>query len=334
MKDLVHCIVYEAKDGLYPKVYRYVTMREAKNLFEHHQLFFTNTSCWCANATNESGDSSETLFENWWMNCENLKIYIKTLNENYCKKLEAFNLPYSIDLFKSEWSSHLNKIMSIQNDTYSYCTAGEWNEPAMIREYHDKWKRNIIFEFKKNFYYDIAICHEKIPLKGDVLCADVFKMTYVSSITEYIKKLSENPVNSNLGHMVYDVGTFIKDNKFQYEKEQRIKVQLLSSEILSGTCNLGDVYTELYGLSSLEEIYEKSADMLQYIRQKYVLKGRMINDLKYFDTSSNTEYLVIDDIRPQIVENIYLFKGISDEDRRKIYQWSIKYGIGVKELNI
>jgi hypothetical protein len=309
-------------------------MREAKNLFEQHQLFFTNTSCWCANATNESGDFSETLFENWWMNCENLKIYIKTLHECYCKKLEAFNLPYSIDSFASEWSEHLNKIMSIQNDTYSYCTAGEWNEPVMIREYHDKWKRNIIFEFKKNFYYDIAMCHEKISLSGDVLCADVFRMTYVSSITEYIKKLSENPMNSNLGHMVYDVGTFIKDSKFQYEKEQRIKVQLLSSEILVDTCSLGNVNDELYGLSSLEEIYEKSVDMLQCIRKQYLLKGKMLDDLKYFDTSSNTEYLVIGDICPQIVENIYLFNSISDEDKSKIYQWSIKYGIGVAELNI
>lgn len=335
MRDLLHSIIniYEIKEGLYPTVYRYVTMREAENLFDKHQLYFTNTSSWASNATKDSGDSLETFFENWWLDTVNLEKYINVLYQHYCEQQKYLNLPYNLDGFISEFSLHLSKYMSIQNDTYSYCTSGKWNEPAMIDEYHKKWKRNIIFEFKKKFHYDIAIMHEQIPLKGDVLCADVFKMSYVSSISEFIKILSHKTMDSNLGHLVYDVGTFIKHSKFNYEKEQRIKVQLLSSDIIAEKCNVCRVHEALYGLKSIDEILGKSIEMLREVRQDYLLKGELINDLKYLDKYSNTEYLVINNISPQIVEKIYLFNDITRSDKSTIYRWASQNSINVIELN-
>ena len=335
MKDILHSIinVYEIKENLYPKVYRYVTMREAENLFNKHQLYFTNTSSWAINAIKDSGDPMETFFENWWLDTANLKKYVNVLYQCHAEQLKRFNLPYDLNSFISEFSMHLSKYMSIQNDTYSYCTAGSWNEPAMMDEYHGKWKRNIIFEYKKNFHHDIAVMHEQIPLQGDILCADVFKMSYVSSISEFIESLSQKALDSNLGHWVYDIGTFIKHNKFEYEKEQRIRVQLLSSDVINRKCNVSNVYAALYGEKTLNEILEKSMDMLKEVRQEYLLKGKLINDLKYFDTYTNTEYLIISDISPKIVEKIYLFDNISFEDRNRIYRWASQYGVGVVELS-
>ena len=74
-------------------------------------------------------------------------------------------------------------------------------------------------------------------------------------------------------------------------------------------------------------------DMLKEVRQEYLLKGKLINDLKYFDTYTNTEYLIISDISPKIVEKIYLFDNISFEDRNRIYRWASQYGVGVVELS-
>lgn len=193
MKDLLHNIIniFEIKDALYPKVYRYITMREAENLFDKHQIYFTKTSSWAANADKDSGDPLETFFENWWLDTSNLEKYIKALDECLSDQHKRFNLPYSLYNFVSEFACHLSKYMSIQNETYSYCTAGEWNEPDMICEYHKRWNRNIILEFKKNFHHDIAVMHEPVSLQEDVLCADVFKMSYVSDISEFIKSLSK-----------------------------------------------------------------------------------------------------------------------------------------------
>lgn len=136
-----------------------------------------------------------------------------------------------------------------------------------------------------------------------------------------------------LGHWVYDIGTFIKHCKFRYEKEQRIKVQLLSSDITVGICNVGDVHAALYGLTSLDEVLEKSIEMLEEVRKQYLLRNELINDLKYIDAYNNTEYLVIGDISPHIVEKIYLFNSISDEERRRIYEWASRYRIYVVELS-
>ena len=79
--------IYYIADDSYPITYRYVSMREATNLFDKHQLYFTNTSSWAKNATPDSGDPLETAFENWKKADYN---NVKTIQEEMQRQVDEF----------------------------------------------------------------------------------------------------------------------------------------------------------------------------------------------------------------------------------------------------
>lgn len=326
--------IYYVKDNLYPSVYRYVSMREAENLFNKHQLYFTQTSSWAKNATADSGDPQETAFENWWLNPDNLNLYITTLCDYKRLELRRYGIIDSMQLLSSTVAKHICKYMTLQNDSYSYCLAGVWDNPLMINEYHRKWNRNVILKYKDDFPFNLSIINApSLALSTDALCADYFKMYYVNSIEDYIIKLSHATMNKSLGKQIFNNGFFIKHQSFSYESEIRLKLQISCPSILQEKCSMDHVFFNLRTAQSVDEIIERCHKMLEDVRKDFVNAQQLIKDLKYHDSGSNTDYLILSNIPNNIVDSVYVFDSISQQDMDKIIFWSQQYNFKILRIH-
>ena len=326
--------IYYIEDDSYPITYRYVSMREATNLFDKHQLYFTNTSSWAKNATPDSGDPLETAFENWWLDPDNLSLYINTLCKYKNQEFNRFGLTASLNILSSTISQHICKYMTLQNDSYSYCLAGTWNNPLMVKEYHHKWKRDVILQFNKAFPYNLSLLNNpQLALNSDALCADFFKMHYVNSIEDWIMELALSHVGARLVEKILKEGSVRRHSSFQYETEKRLKLQILSPCILYEKCTMAEVYNNLFTADSIDEIICRCHKMIEDVRKDFVDKQQLLGELKLYDSSSNTEYLIINNIPNNIIDCVYVFDTITSEDMNKINFWSQQYNFKIVTIH-
>ena len=73
--------------------------------------------------------------------------------------------------------------------------------------------------------------------------------------------------------------------------------------------------------------------MIEDVRKDFVDKQQLLGELKLYDSYSNTEYLIINNIPNNIIDCVYVFDTITSEDMNKINFWSQQYNFKIVTIH-
>ena len=126
--------------------YRFMGKLEFETLLQEKILYFTNPEEWKKSAT---GDKNEKYLEDWYTDRKNILKAYQIINEHCMDIQEQYCTQQYI---MSVFSSFIGAAALLQQMSFCYCVADRYTESKMIDEYHTKYKRNIIVQFKNDFY--------------------------------------------------------------------------------------------------------------------------------------------------------------------------------------
>ena len=96
---------------------------------------------------------------------------------------------------------------------------------------------------------------------------------------------------------------------------------------------MAEVYNNLFTADSIDEIIYRCHKMIEDVRKDFVDKQQLLGELKLYDSSSNIEYLIINNIPNNIIDCVYVFDTITSEDMNKINFWSQQYNFKIVTIH-
>lgn len=299
--------VFGAENG-YGHLYRFVKQSDFLDLFDKHQLFFTNPKIWTSN------DKRETYFESCWGKDDNIRQLLNKLIDS----LKIFT-PHGIkpqSLISPIYASTLGIFAIMQKDVYCYCLSKDWRNYQMINEYYKHYNRKIVLCFRPDFYKRLAICPDvKSTLGGNYLFADIFPVHYIAEfqdfIADVIRTIKTPQARDQLITKVLDIGVFLKDRRFDYENEVRLKLsfQLENlNELIAPPIVLSEMTKD--EINSREKIINYSLDKFLQVRKLYATVAKSVKEI-----NENGFLYTFRNCSPyDLIDQIIVSQDLSSED--------------------
>ncbi|MFI3228420.1 MAG: hypothetical protein R3Y09_13600 [Clostridia bacterium] len=305
----------------YDHLYRYVEIKELKALIENKQIRFTNPSFWTAT------DEYETYFENWWLNKEHFKKWLNMFIDINTKRYATVSVDYD-NIWMQMATGYVNLIMQLMPTSYCYCLTEDWIKSK--KEHHEKWGKNILVCYKKDFWKKLSSFNKKVVFGGDYLYADIFPMHYIDSFESYIEKCSAALGKDEEVNLIINQGQFLKYSKYDDEKEVRIKLQYHFKGLLEKH-NSHELLLMLQSKKAIdkEQFVDVCIDFLTSARQQYLEKLKQVSNIKkdgYFYLDLPTEHRISD-----MVESIKLSSNISTEEKFNVIELAKNANIAYEE---
>lgn len=310
--------------------YRFMGEQEFVTLLKNNIMYFTNPIEWKKSNT---GDENETYFEDWFTDSRNISNAYQIIK----KKIEEREGQYcSYQSILAVYSGFVAAAALLQQTNFCYCVTNVCGNRKMIEEYHEKYKRNIIVKFKKDFYRKMAVLDKGdwVP-HGTYLYADVMPMVYIRNFEDFIKTyLYGSYLSGDIAKNAFDYGAFLKHVQYSYEQETRIKLRMHLEE----GCNMQVLANEFYRNNCFpQEEAELIENSMKFIEKNKLILNQVFEDVREkikkignkqcFELEMN-EFGIKD-----IVESILLHQNASDEEKKCVYFLANANGITVNELD-
>lgn len=202
-------------------LYKYVNVEDLDLFVNRKLLKFTNPNKF------HDFDSKETFFENWFMEKENFIKCVESIVEGSQKvnstlnKYLNTNCNVSLSLSRPNISNLINLIVTMLNPVYCFCCTKE-KDNFKVKEQFFKQGKNIIIPFQSSLLDDISLNKERFNTY-----IDLFSMYYCDDYDNFILSRVRDlgiDYKRDIGAELINKGLFIKDKKYDYEKEVRFRL--------------------------------------------------------------------------------------------------------------
>ena len=310
--------------------YRFMGKLEFETLLQEKILYFTNPEEWKKSAT---GDKNEKYLEDWYTDRKNILKAYQIINEHCMDIQEQYCTQQYI---MSVFSSFIGAAALLQQMSFCYCVADRYTESKMIDEYHTKYKRNIIVQFKNDFYKKLTILSDdKFVPVSTYLYADVMPMIYVNNFEEFIAKyVCKCRRTEDIAKNVFDYGAFLKEINFQYEHETRIKLHMHTEN----NCDLPSLSKDFY----MKNFYRNDENEIVNNGMLFIQKCKKALDKSFEDVSDKIKMvggkqnfeLHLNEIEiNKIIDCILLHKNADESEKNAVYKLANLRDIQIKEVD-
>lgn len=300
--------IYHDEQYEYGQLYRYVKVEEIKALISKKEIKFARPSFWA------KVDKHENYFEEWWMNQNNLEEWLEYFIE-MCEKHYAMSGIDVDEIWQKLAVVFIDKICCLNPMSFCYCLTEDWKSSK--KEHNEKWEKDVLICYKKDFWEKISILNKKICLSGDYLFADIFPMYYIGDFEEYIERCFFAFNRDQAIELIINKGSFLKHDRYMEEKEVRIKLAYKIDEYYRNY-NAPELAMRTILVKERKEFITICLEYMSSAREFYRRKLENIPNIKsdgYFYLNLPSDILLKD-----IIDCIKLGKNISDDDKVTIIE--------------